>query len=168
MQIERAFNPFLSNLIVPYIQVIKNLKVENGITVSDDSYEIEAAEYVRLYTANGNRDELFNNLSIYARDMLLAIQYMLNRDYQYVVLTYDKMKQLYAVSDPRYGLRRYDTTVKELYKYGVIDFKDRSKNQFWYNPKYFAAGSRLSMYPQCKVLISTRYHNTTNTVTLVD
>jgi hypothetical protein len=152
MAINREINPFLNNLSVPYIEVIKTVKFING-ELTKDSYELEAEQYVRLYSKKSNREFIFNELSIYARDMVLSIMYMINYDYQYIILNYDKFNKLHGGS---YSRRRYDDTVRELHKKAVIDLKDKTHNQYWYNPALFAGGNRITMYPECMVKVSTR------------
>ena len=152
---DRVNNPFLNSLIVPYIEVIKSIKYVEGQPIKD-SYEIESTKHIRVYTSPRTRDLLFNDLSMYARDMFLAIQYTLNEDYYYIIMSYEKMQEVYKVSEPKYGKRRYEATIRELHKYGIIDCKDRVRNQWWYNPVYLAPKSRLIMFPEYKFKIGIR------------
>lgn len=143
-------NPFINSLQVPYIEVIK--KIEAGAIT--DSYKIEAADYTRLYKAASLRDYIFTNLSMYARDMYLSILYRVNTNYKYIVLSYEIMCELYA--NTKYGKRRYDDTIKELVIHSIIDIKDKSKNQYWYNPIYFSPNSRIILFEESAFKISTR------------
>jgi len=150
---KRSINPFINTLYVPYKEIITSAK-DGAI---ESSYKIEAESYSRIYTSKARRDYIFNSLSMYARDMLMAMLYVTNYDYQYVILTYDKFKELYAATDPNYGKRRYEDTIRELHKFSIIDCKDKERNQYWFNPVYFISGNRLNMFPECAVRVSTEY-----------
>lgn len=150
--VSKPINPFINTTIVPFIEVIKSMS-GYGANMEVDKYEIEADTYARVYTCKANRDFIYNHLSIYARDMLMAIIYSTNTDYEYVILTYEKILELHGT----YSKRRFDDTVKELVKYNIIDCKDKSKGKYWINPIFFAAGNRLTMYPACKVKVRTNY-----------
>lgn len=141
---DKPINPFINKLVIDYTEVIKSTS-GHGITKVVDSYNIEHDESVRIYTCKANREHLFKELTMYGRDMLLAIYYFVNRDYDYVILNYAKVLELYG----SYGKRRYDDTIRELVRLLIIDYKDKSKDQYWYNPVFFSSGNRLKMYPQC-------------------
>lgn len=146
---QKAVNPFINSLIVPYIQYVTEIKSFTPIAGERYGYELETSEYVRVYTHKEIREFVFRKLSMYARDMLSACQYFVNPKYEYVIINYDKMQELYG---PDYKLvrRRFDDTIRELIKMSILDVKDKAKSQYWYNPGYFCAGNRLKMYDQCK------------------
>jgi hypothetical protein len=91
---------------------------------------------------------------MYARDMYLSILYRVNTDYKYIILSHEIMCTLYK--DTKYGKRRYDDTVKELVVNSIIDIKDKSKNQYWYNPVYFSPNNRINLFEECAFKVSTR------------
>ena len=154
MAIEKTINPFINGLHVPYIEVVKRASGHNG-DYTIDSYEIEAQRYTRVYASKAIREFLYQKLSMWARDMFTAIQYFGNSEERYIIITYEKIKTLYGGT---YSLRRYNDTIKELISMSMIDYKDKERDQFWYNPFYFSPGNRLSLFEECKVKVSTRNH----------
>lgn len=150
---QKYINPFIRTLRVPYIQYVTDIK--HFVATGEEKYgfEVEQEAHVRLYTNKQHRQFVFG-LSMYARDMILAVQYFLNYEYEYVILTYTKMQELYG---PDYKLvrRRYDDTLRELIKMAILDVKDRSKGEYWYNPEYFCPGNRLKMFEQCSIKVKT-------------
>lgn len=147
---KRTINPFTIGLVIPYTEII----TKYNDSKTEDSYKIEAESYTRVYTSKTRRLYLFSKLSMYARDMVLAMFYVTNYEYEYVILSYDKFKNLYSVSDPHYGKRRYEDTIRELHRYSIIDCKDKEKGQYWYNPAYFVTGNRLNMFPECAIRVN--------------
>lgn len=155
MAINRTINPFINDLHIPYIEVIKKGSKLGTLNEVIDSYEFEQIRHAKLFVSPETRNFIFSNLSMYARDMFLMLQYIINQNYTYVILTYEKIKQVY--NDEKYGKRRYDETIRELHKFAIIDLKSKEENSYWYNPIYFSSGDRLKMYPECKVKIQTLY-----------
>jgi hypothetical protein len=149
MAINKAINPFISALRVPYVEYIKKVNSDNTV----DAFQVETESYTRVYNSKRRREFIFNNLSVWARDMLLAIQYMGIRDQRYLVISYDKLANIYGVK--MYNKRRYDSTIRELISYNVIDYKSKEDNQFWYNADILCFSNRLNIYPECSYKIST-------------
>lgn len=149
--VDKINNTFINATVVRYAEVVTSV-TGYGTDTTKQSYEFELDSHIRLYNCRENRDFLFSNLTMYARDLMMAIYHMVNHEYQYVVITYDKIVQLYG---GKYSKRRYDDTIKELVRHNILDCKERAKGQFWYNPVFFAAGNRLKMYPECKMKVQT-------------
>lgn len=151
--LDKTRNPFLTNtFIVPYRKIVTKIlagQVENA-------FDVETTKFIRVYTSKEMREFLFQELSMYGRDMLTAVQHFTHSDNQYVVLTYEKMCELYG---PKYKLvkRRYEDTLRELVGMSIIDCKDRKANQYWYNPDYFCQMSRIRMHPTHAVMVDTVY-----------
>jgi hypothetical protein len=145
MQINKEINPFITTLVIPYKEF------NNGYSEATDEplapYEVEAERHTRIYNDRAKRLFMYK-LSIYARDMFMAMQYFMHSSNHYVVISYDKMHEL--LGDDMYGKRRYEDTVRELIKHSVIDYKDKPANQYWYNPAYFSPGSRLRLFPDAQ------------------
>jgi len=144
--IEKKINPFTSGLYVQYVEMVRSVKAD---TV--DSYEVEQARYSRLYISREIREFIFDNLTMYARDMILMMQYAVNPNYQYVILNYEKICKVYGKE--KYGRRRYDDTIRELQRYSILDLRDKADNSYWYNPNLFSPSSRLTLFPDCKVRV---------------
>lgn len=151
--LNKIHNPFINALHVPFTEAIKAIKYVEG-EPAIDSFTYECEPYYRVYNSKPKREFIFS-LSMWARDMFTAIQYFTQANNKHVILTYEKMKQLYSVSDPKYGVRRYDETIRELVRHTLIDYKDKEKGEYWYNPLYFASGNRLKMYEECAIKINT-------------
>ena len=155
--LEKAINPFTAGLTVKYTEVIKTAS-GYGIDANKEVYNIELEPAIRVYNCVSNRKYIFQTLSVYARDLLLAMYYFVNHETPYVILTHEKVLELYGT----YSKRRYEDTVRELIKNVIIDCKDRSRNQYWYNPVFFSSGSRLKMYPECGLKMNTIYRGIDN------
>lgn len=149
---QKIINPFINNLRVPYIEVIKSIKGTGDNTVVD-SYKVEAEDYTRVYTSKSRREFIFS-LSMYARDLFIALHYFTHSEYKYVIITYEKVLELYS---GKYGKRRYDDTIRELIKYSVIDIKDKEKGEYWYNPTYYSPTNRTKLFEECIYKIRTSY-----------
>ena len=153
MAVEKAINPFINDLRIPYIEYVTDMKMDDKGEMITYGYNVETDESTRLYTSKRNREFLFRNLSARARDYFTAIQYFTNKEYKYVIVTYEKMCELYGT---KLSPRGYDDTIKELMKFAILDCKDKSKGEYWYNPIYFCPGNRLIMYEECAVKIMTK------------
>lgn len=153
MAINKIINPFIGNLTIPYIEYVKSVKSIDGEYVKD-SFDVEADPYTRVYNSKRRRDFIFNNLSVWSRDMLLAIQYIGIKDEQYLVLNYDKLKEK-VYGERMYNKRRYDSTIREMISFYVIDYKDKDKNQFWYNADLICFGNRLRVFPESILKVDT-------------
>lgn len=151
--LNKHINPFVNNLKVPYKEVIKRIAITEGQVITD-SYDLEITEKFSVYRYKSIRELLYRELSMYARDLFTAIQYFTLADNRHVVVTYDKMVELYGPTN-KYGRRRFDETIKELVTMSIIDCKDREKGEYWFNPMYFSPSNRLSLYPECKIKIGT-------------
>lgn len=149
--VPKEINPFISNLRVKYMEVVKSIKGD-GINAIVDSYLFETDTNARLFICADNREYIFDNLSIYARDFMMSMIYSLNRDYQYVIFPYEKIVEL---NKGKFSRRRYDDTMKELVKFGIIDLMDRGKGAYWFNPVFFVCGKRLDIYPECGIKVGT-------------
>jgi hypothetical protein len=151
---QKSVNPFINKLVVPYIQYITD--IHKVTLLSDDKYgyEVESEHFTRVYVSKEKRQFIFTQLSMYARDMLMAMQYFTHPSHETVILTHEKMQDLYGTA---YSKRRFDDTIRELVKMAIIDYKDRKKGEFWYDPQFFASGNRLAMFEQCKVKVATKY-----------
>lgn len=153
MAINKIINPFIGNLIVPYTKYVKSIKSIEGEYV-EESFNVEADPYTRVYNSRRRREFIFTNLSVWARDMLLAIQYIGMRDEQYLIMSYEKLKEK-VYGESMYNKRRYDSTVRELISLYVIDYKDKEKNQFWYNGDLLCYNSRLKVFPNNGSIVGT-------------
>ena len=154
MQLDKDINPFINSLRVPYIEFVTDRKFnEVKSDIESYGYEVEADKHCRVYSSVPIKVFLFQTLTMYARDLLLAIQHFTNTDYLYVIVSFDKIKELFG--SQKVSKRRYEDTMRELIRNSVIDYKDKSHNQYWYNPMYFAPGSRLTLFKECKIKIKT-------------
>lgn len=152
--ITKSINPFLSTLRVPYIEYVTDRDfIGENKEVQYYGYEVESEKHFRVYSSVIIKEFLFKKLTIYARDLLSAIQHFTNTDYLHVIISFEKVKELYG--NQKVSRRRYDDTIRELVRNAVIDYKDKAHNQYWYNPAYFAPGSRLSLFEQCKFKVKT-------------
>ena len=150
---EKKRNPFISNLVVPYIAYVtdvKRLAAENEYY----GYEVEATSHTRIYNTKKHR-ELIWSLSMYARDVFLAMQYFVQPGNSYVVINYTKMQAL--TPSVHLSPRRYADTIRELVKAALIDYKDSKAGEFWYDPQFFFAGNRLDAFPECAVKVATKH-----------
>jgi hypothetical protein len=148
-------NPFTAPLVVKYIKNVtdiipikgKNSKILYG-------FETEAEDYTRMYTAKKYRDVILK-MTIYARDMFLTIQYFTNDSYEYVILSLDKIKELRHPE--KVSKRKYEDTIRELIRHDVISIRNKKDNSFWYNPRFYCAGNRLTMFEDRKLKLKTVY-----------
>lgn len=153
MQLNKTINPFVNGLTVPYKEFVTKLApAEAGVQAF--GFKVETTQHFRVYTSKARREFLFRELSVHARDLLSALQHFCNPDYKYVILTLKKMQDLCNVPLSK---RRFDDTIRELVRKSIIDYKDKTAGEFWYNPAYFAAGNRLEMFPECAVKVSSQY-----------
>ena len=159
MQLDKKRNPFTNDLQVPYIEMVLKLSEFKSGNEQKTLYKVEQTPRFEVYTSVKMREYLFQNLSMYARDLLTAIQHSTNNKYPYVILSYEKMQTLYGKSI--FGKRRYEDTVRELIKESIIEYKDKKKGQFWFNPIYFSPSNRLKLYPECAVKVGTKHVNET-------
>jgi hypothetical protein len=150
--IGKSRNPFINSLHVPYTEVIKTFKIIDG-KEQIDNFEYENEPHHKVYNSKSKREFIYSTLSMYARDMLTAIQYFTTPNKQYVILSYEKMQEL--LQSNMYGKRRYEDTVRELIRENIIDYKDKENNQFWYNPIYYSPSNRLKLFEECKVKTQT-------------
>lgn len=153
MQINKDRNPFVNGLVVPYKEFITKYKPTDTGTHSF-GYKVETDRHFRVYTSKARREFLFRELSIYARDMLSAMQHFCNPDYKYILFTYEKMQDLCTTPLSK---RRFNDTVRELVRNAIIDYKDKPNGEFWYNPTFFAPGNRIEMYPECAIKVDSEY-----------
>ena len=109
---------------------------------------------MNVYTSKAHREFVWS-LSASGRDMFLAMQYFVQPDSETIILTYDKMQAL----TPTIHLspRRYEDTIRELIKANVIEYKDRKKGVFWYDPQLFFSGNRMEAFPECTIKVATKY-----------
>jgi len=152
MQLNKLINPFINNLRVPYIEIIK--KIPDTYGGEPEAYKVEAESYFRVYSSKHIRVFLYKELNMWARDMFTAIQYFTNSDYKYVIISYEKIVELYGED---YGKRRYDDTIRELIRFSIIDIKDRAENEYWYNPAYFSPTTRITLFEECLYKVKTVY-----------
>lgn len=139
--LNKIVNPFEDSVLVEYVEVIEEVK-HGEIT---KSYKYEAESYTRIYNNRPKREFIFS-LSMWARDLILMMQYWVQSNNKHVILPYERVKEMYN-TDPKYGKRRYDETIRELIRHSIIDYKDKEIGDYWYNHKVFASGNRISMYP---------------------
>jgi hypothetical protein len=147
--LNKVRNPFENALVVNYVRVITEVRA-GQIT---NEYSYEADSYTRLYNSKANRELMFS-LSMWARDLILAMQYWVQAGNKHVILPFERVKELY-VNDPKYGKRRYDETIRELIKHSIIDYKDRENGEYWYDAKIFASGNRIHMFPESLFKVKT-------------
>lgn len=152
MQLNKPLNPFINALHVPYIEYVTDVKHVQGET-KVYGFEAEADEHIRLYTSRVKREFIFNTLTDKARELYFMILYSLNREYDYVVFSYEKVQSL----QKSYAIRRFADGMRDLIRYSVLDVKDKAADAYWYNPLYFSTGNRLKMFPQCKVKVKTTH-----------
>lgn len=136
-------NPFISSLNILYMEF--NHGTNEATQEPIRPYEVEAERFSRLYNDRARRLYLFK-LSIYARDIFMSLQYFTYNDNHYAILSYEKMEELLG-KDVMYSKRKFEDSIRELVKNNIIDYKDRKKNQYWYNPVYYSPGSRLKVFP---------------------
>lgn len=141
--IEKQYNPFLDTLYIPYIEYVKRVR-GTGEAAVPDSFKVESTPHFRVYKDPILLTRLYKELTMWARDLFTLLQYFTHDKYRYIIITYDKVKEMYG----EYSPRRYHDTIKELVVKGVIDLKDREKNQYWYNPKYFSPTSRVKLFEE--------------------
>jgi hypothetical protein len=150
---QKIHNPFVNKLVVPYVEYITNpLKFTE--TNEKYGYEVESQTHVRMYTSKANREFIYS-LSIYARDMFLAMQYFTQPGKDSVYISYEKMQALCPTV--KLSRRRFEDTIRELVKAAVIDYKDRKHDEYWYDPQYFYSGNRLDAFEQAKIKVATKY-----------
>lgn len=154
--IDKPNNPYINTIPVPYTEYINHITIVDNVPRIGNTYNIEDIKYIRMYKTKELREMLYKQLSMYARDMFMAIQYFTNDSYTYVILSYEKMNELYGTNMSR---RRYDDTVKELIRFNIIDCKDKRKHEYWYNFRYFSPNNRVSLFPEASVKIRTVYNN---------
>jgi hypothetical protein len=151
----KHINPFINNLVVPYIEYVTKIDIhDETMEQKKFGFEVESQQHFRVYTNKTMREFLFRKLTIYARDLLSAIQHFTHPDYKYVILNQQKVEELYGHTISR---RRYEDTVRELIRFAIIDCKDKSKDQYWYNPHYFSPNNRLTLFEECKLKVKTEY-----------
>ena len=150
MRVSRRPNPFLDDLKIEYVEI--NIIDNDNELLS--KYEMERDKFNRLYTSVDNRNFIFGELSMYAIHMFLFMQYIINHDYPYIIINYEKV-ETYCKRE-KIGRRRFDDTIRELINKDVIQIRDRKDDSFWFNPKYFSSGNRLKMYPDNKIKTSTK------------
>lgn len=160
--IEKANNPYesLTGLVVPVYRKVANFKFVDGEPKAEQ-YFVEADNYVRLYTGPARRQHIFK-LSSKARDMFLLILYCMNHDYNYVVLSYNKVNTMHheygGVGTKDLYKRTFKDTIKELIAHNMLDVKDVKKETYWINPAYFFPGSRATRYPDNMVIVNPDPH----------
>jgi len=157
--VEKSTNPyvFITNLRVPVIQVIKDVKKDEDTgEYLIDEYFFEAADYNRIYTSPTLRNSVFS-LSEKARDLYLMMLYMMNADYEYIIMSYKKVNELYRSTGAKkdLNLRVFKETMKELVAHTILDLKDKAKEQYWINPNYFFQGDRSKKWPDNMVIVQT-------------
>lgn len=148
MQLTKPINPFVNSLHIPYIEYITNTEFKHS-QLTTYGFEVEAEDHMRLYVGKSRREFIFGVLSDKARELFMLMLYCTNAEYQYTLLPYEKALDAFK----KYSRRRFDDGIRELIKYSVIDIRSREDCSYWYNPAYFAADNRLSLYPECKVKI---------------
>lgn len=152
---DKHINPFIHNLSIPTIEYVRSFKSVEGQLVKD-SFEVDARNHARLYTSRVARELIFKALSIYARDMILAMLYFTNKDYKYVILTYEKMLDLYNNGTyEKYNRRRFDVTIRELISYHILDYKCKTRGEFWFNPIYYSPSNAIKLFPECVLKVRT-------------
>ena len=153
-------NPFIPSLEIPVIEVITEF-TNNEVTAS---YKYEAEKHSRLYISVAKRDLIYSTLSMYARDLLLLIMYITNFEYDYTVLTFEKVSENINKKDIKYGKRRFEETVRELIRFAILSCKDKDKGYYWYNPNYFCSGNRINMFPNNIKVILTKVDSNVNRI----
>jgi hypothetical protein len=142
-------NPFIDNLIVPYIKVYyEQAHWEMTIGKKPISFEVEEEEYTRVYRNKGNFSILFK-FSAGALKLYLWIVDNLPTNSQSIKLDEKKLiEELFECSERHFKRLKAELVDNAI----IVHYKD---NRYWVNPTFFASGDRLKIYPECKKLVHT-------------
>lgn len=158
--IDKAINLFKETLTVPVIKVITEF-TDSEVTAS---YDYESERYTRLYVSPAKRDFIYTNLSSDARDLLFLITQITNPDYEYTTIDYEKANEFIGKNNSRYSRRKFETVLRELIRFAILDCKVQKLGQYWYNPNYFCSGNRINMFPNNVKIVSTRVDSNVNRI----
>lgn len=143
-------NPFIETLTIPFIRVINSkpipYKLANGEEITD-YYDVEQQEFARIYK-NYNNYLSLSKLSGNANKLYLFITYSISKDAQSIKLDEKELCGLFKCGDRQIKRIKAELIDEAI----IIHNKD---NRYWVNPRFFASGNRLTMFPENKVLITT-------------
>lgn len=140
-------NPFLETLIVPYIRCIKPevgvMQQIEGLE-EGDYFDVEVEKSTRLYRSPQRLADMLQ-LSSYGLRLAIWIMYNVNEDSISIRLDDLKLSGTFQCSGRQVARMRTD-----LLKASILAKK--KENEYWINPRFFAADSRLKLYPENTVL----------------
>lgn len=142
-------NPFLETLVVPYVRVIRRDTPINKTELDEgDYYEFEAQDATRVYR-NANTYKVVGQLTAAGTRLLMWMMYNISDDAVTVKLNEQGLSELFEISS-----RQIARMKAELISAAIIAKKEY--NEYWINPKYFASGNRMKLYPGNTLLVATR------------
>ncbi len=149
-------NPFLQTLTIPVTEILSSKDlVENaeGAVVNKTLY-MEKTQKIELYYHECAGDNIAK-LSDKAQRLLLHIMYTLERNQDYYWLN----KQHYMNRNNIRSLTTVSNATNELIRYQYL-LKTACIGWLWINPYRFFPGSRLSKYPDKKVVVDNVWDQT--------
>lgn len=141
-------NPFLETLSIPYLRVIKrDVPVWKEDLKAGDYYEVEKMSSTRLYRDADNFLTLLE-MSSSTLKIVFWIMYHIRADATSIRLDDKKLSELLGCTERQFRRVRTELIAKAL-------IAKRQENEYWINPRYFAADSRLKLYKENTHLVTT-------------
>lgn len=136
-------NPFLETLTVPYLRIIKrdvtNLQMLDPGLQPGDYYDVEIEKSTRVYRSI-KRFMAIKDMSAGGLRALMWMMYTIPEKATSIKINDVELSTVLDCS-----CRQVARIRAELIQFALI--AKRKENEYWINPRYFASGDRLKLYP---------------------
>lgn len=141
-------NPFTQTLVVGFIRIIKrDVPINKQDLVNGDYYDVEQQPASRVYRSKETY-EIVKGLKPLGSKLYLWMIHNIQPGAVTIKLNESSLSELFG-----YSSRHITRMRTELIKAAIIAKKEA--NEYWVNPRYFAADSRLKLYPANTLLVAT-------------
>lgn len=140
-----TINPFTQMLAIYYVRFIKRDAPIREELLRKDYYDVEQQTSVRVYK---DAYEAVEQLTDLGHKLMRWIMYHIPDKAVSIKLGNKTLMSLFKCSD-----RQVLRMKADLLRCAVI--AKRENNEYWVNPRYFAAGNRIQLYPDHTVRAAT-------------